>query len=152
MISLWLDNPINFIGATPNEFQVQWEGETIYDAVNLPFLNWTNLQFIVTADDSSSLLQFGFQDGAYILGLDDVSVKPVTVPHLSAIVQSPAAFNLTFDTTPGALYQVQYKTNLMQPDWINLGGQILSETNSLKFSDTGIANFPQKFYRLMLVP
>ena len=152
LISLWLDNPINFIGATPNEFQVQWEGETIYDAVNLPFLNWTNLQFIVTADDSSSLLQFGFQDGAYILGLDDVSVKPVTVPHLSAIVQSPAAFNLTFDTTPGALYQVQYKTNLMQPDWINLGGQILSETNSLKFSDTGIANFPQKFYRLMLVP
>jgi hypothetical protein len=152
LVSLWLDNPKNSIGATPNEFQVQWEGATIYDVTNLPFLNWTNLQFTVTADDSGSLLQFGFQDDPYFLGLDDVSVKPVTAPHLNTIVQSPAAFNFTFDTTPGALYQVQYKTNLLQPDWINLGGQILSATNSLKFTDTDIANFPQKFYRLMLVP
>jgi hypothetical protein len=152
LVSLWLDNPKNSIGATPNEFQVQWEGATIFDVTNLPFLNWTNLQFTVTAEDSGSLLQFGFQDNPYFLGLDDVSVKPVTAPHLNTIVQSPAAFNFTFDTTPGALYQVQYKTNLLQPDWINLGGQILSETNSLKFTDTDIANFPQKFYRLMLVP
>jgi hypothetical protein len=39
----------------------------------------------------------------------------------------------------------------MQPDWINLGDPVSSETNSLKFADTNIVNFPQKFYRLMLV-
>lgn len=152
LLSLWLTNPKNAIGATPNEFQVQWEGATIYDGINLPFMTWTNLQFTVTATAAGSQLQFGFQDDPYYLGLDDISVKPVAAPHLREIVQSPAAFHFTFDTTPGATYQVQYKTDLMQPDWLDLGGPVLSETNSLNITDTDIANYPQKFYRLKLVP
>ena len=152
LLSLWLTNPKNTFGATPNEFQVQWEGATLFDSVNLPLKAWTNLQFTVTAANSGSLLQFGFQDDPYYLGLDDVSVKPVAAPHLRAIGQSSAAFNFTFDTTPGETYQVQYKTNLTQPDWIDLGGQILSDTNTLKFTDTDTLNYPQKFYRLLLVP
>ena len=159
-LSLWLANPKNSIStnATPNEFQVQWEDTTIYDGVNLPFMAWTNLQFTVTATTSGSLLQFGFRDDPYYLGLDDISVKPIAViaasaaPHLLAIVQSPAAFNFTFATTPGETYQAQYKTNLMEPDWIDLGDPILSETNTLKFTDSDIANYPQKFYRLKSVP
>ena len=160
-VSLWLSVPKNSTStnATPNEFQVQWEGATIYDGVNLPFMAWTNLQFTVTASDSGSLLQFGFRDDPYYLGLDDITVKPIAVPHvlsaapqLRAIVQSSSVFNFTFDTTPGATYQAQYKTNLLQPDWIDLGTPILSETNTLKFTDADIANYPQKFYRLKLVP
>jgi hypothetical protein len=80
------------------------------------------------------------------------AVAAITAPHLRAIVQSTAAFNFTFDTTPGETYQAQYKPNLMRPDWIDLGNPILSETNTLKFSDSDTANYPQKFYRLKLVP
>jgi hypothetical protein len=152
LLSLWLTNPKNSIGATPNEFQVQWEGATIYDGVNLPFTVWTNLQFTVTAANSGSLLQFGFQDDPYYLGLDDISVKPVAVPHIRAIVQAPAGFNFSFETAPGETYQIQYKTDLAQPDWTDLGGPVLSETNSLQFTDPDTANYPQKFYRLKLVP
>ena len=79
-------------------------------------------------------------------------IAAIVAPHLSTIVQSPAAFNFTFDTTPGETYQAQYKTDLLEPDWINLGAPVLSETNTLKFTDSDIANYPQKFYRLMLVP
>ena len=164
LVSLWLSNPKNSVStnAMPNEFQLQWEGATIYDATNLPFMAWTNLQFTVMADDSGSLLQCGFRDDPYYLGLDDVSVKPIkpvatiaaiaVAPQLRAIAQSPAAFNFTFDTTSGETYQAQYKTNLLQADWINLGDPILSETNTLNFSDPDIANYPQKFYRLKQVP
>ena len=152
LLSLWLTNPKNSYGATPNEFQVQWEGATIYDAVNLPFTAWTNLQFTVTATGAGSLLQFGFQDDPYYLGLDDITVKPVAAPHLRAIVQSPAAFKFTFDTSPGATYQVQYKTNLFQPDWMDLGNPMLSVTNTVRFSDPDTAIYPQKFYRLKLLP
>ena len=154
-LSLFLVNAKNAYGATPNEFLVQWEGATIFDQSNRPFGAWTNLQFTVTATNSGSLLQFGFYDDPYYLGLDDISVKPIAAivaPHLSTIVQSPAAFNFTFDTTPGETYQAQYKTDLLEPDWINLGAPVLSETNTLKFTDSDIANYPQKFYRLMLVP
>jgi len=151
-LSLWLVNPNNTVGATPNEFQVQWEGATIYDAVNLPFTAWTNLQLTVTATTAGSLLQFGFQDDPYYLGLDDISVKPVAAPHVLAIIQSPATFRFTFATTPGAVYQIQYQTNLTQPNWADLGSPVLSATNSLQFSDPDTANFSQKFYRLKLVP
>jgi hypothetical protein len=152
LLSLWIHNPKNPYGATPNEFLVQWEGTTIYDVVDLPFGPWTNLQFIATATSSGSLLQFGFEDDPYYLGLDDISVKPVTAPKAEAVTRAPASFDVTFAATAGASYQVQYKTNLMQPDWIDMGGNILAETNSLKFTDTNVINYPQKFYRLMPVP
>jgi hypothetical protein len=152
LLSLWLTNPKNSTGATPNEFQVQWEGATIYDSVNLPFTAWTNLQFTVTASASGSLLQFGFRDDPYYLGLDDITVKPVAVPHLRAVVQSPAGFKFNYDAGPGEFYQVQYKTNLVQTDWINLGSPVSSETNALEFLDQDTANYPQKFYRLLPVP
>ena len=156
-VSLWLSNPKNSIStnATPNEFLLQWEGATIFDATNLPFTAWTNFQFTVTATNSGSLLQFGFRDDPYYLGLDDVGVKPVAAlpaPAVRAVVQTPTAFSFTFATTPGATYQVQFKTDLTQPDWTDLGAPIFSETNALKISDPDTAGYPQKFYRLKLVP
>jgi uncharacterized repeat protein (TIGR01451 family) len=90
-LSLWIDNPKNSNGPIPNEFLVQWEGATIYDAVNLPFIGWTNLQFTVTATGSGSLLQLGFQDDPYFLGLDDISVKPIPAPHpVASLAAEPA--------------------------------------------------------------
>jgi hypothetical protein len=152
LLSLWIDNPENPYGATPNEFLVQWEGATIYDGVDLPFSKWTNLKFYVTATNSGSLLQFGFQDDPYYLGLDDISVKPVETPKIRAVTRTPVSFDLTVAASTGAFYQLQYKTNLTQPDWIDMGSKILAETNSLKLTDTNIVNYPQKFYRLILVP
>ena len=152
-LSLWLDNPKNSIGATPNEFQIQWEGATIYDGVNLPFTTWTNLQFTVTAANSGSLLQLGFQDDPYFMGLDDISVKPVpAAPRVQAVVRAPASINFTFAVTAGENYQVQYKTDLAQPEWTDLGSPIAADTNTLTFTDTDIANYPQKFYRLVPIP
>jgi hypothetical protein len=162
LLSLWLHNPKNPYGATPNEFFVQWDGATICDIVDLPFDPWTNLQFVVTATSSNSLLQFVFEDEPYYLGLDDISVKPVTARNVEvvtrapalfrAVSHAPASFDFTFAATAGAFYQVQYKTNLMQPDWIDMGVNILAETDSLKFTDTNVVNYPQKFYRVIPAP
>jgi hypothetical protein len=152
-ISLWLRNKKNSRGATPNEFQVQWEGTTLSDRVNIPYGAWTNMQFTVTAANSGSLLQFGFRDYPYYLGLDDVSVKPVVAPHLKAIVQSPqpAAVHFDFAVTSGSVYQAQYKTNLMQPDWINLSVPVTAAADAFTLTDTNTAPFAQKFYRLILI-
>ena len=150
-LSLWLRNLKNQHGATPNEFQVQWEGSTIYDRVNLPFGAWTNLQFTVTASASGSLLAFGFRNDPYYLGLDDVSVKPVVAPHFLAVLQSPAAFHFNIATVPGLVYQAQYKTNLTQPDWIDLGSPVRAEADAFTLTDPNTVPFAQKFYRLILV-
>lgn len=73
-LSFWLDSPD---GITPNEFLVQWNGNTLFDQVNLPATGWTNLQFVVTATGTNTLLKFGLRDDPSNLGLDEVSVTPV---------------------------------------------------------------------------
>jgi len=152
-ISLWLRNKKNNRGATPNEFQVQWEGTTLADRINIPFGAWVNLQFTVTATNSGSLLNLGFRDDPYYLALDDVSVKPVAAAQLRAIVQNPnpAAVHFDFAVTPGSVYQVQYKTNLLQSDWLNLSAPVTADSDTFTLTDTNIAPFAQKFYRLILV-
>lgn len=153
LLSLWLDNPNNSYGATPNQFLVQWNGTTIFNQTNLPLTAWTNLQFIVTATGTSTVLQFGFEDTPWYLGLDDISVTPVPVPAFQAATKTSSTFNLTWGTMTGLVYQVQYKTNLLQTNWINLGKPLIATNGNLTMSDTNAtSSSPQRFYRLMVSP
>ena len=154
LLSLWLANPQNLYGATPNQFLVQWNGTTIFNKTNLPFTTWTNLQFMVTAASASTVLRLGFEDTPYYLGLDDISVNPISSP-LIKLAQKPAAkgadFNFTCSAIAGLRYQVQYKTNLLQSDWINLGRPRVAATNTLTISDTNAFLFsPRRFYRFVV--
>ena len=153
LLSWWLDNPNNSYGATPNQFLVQWNGTTIFNQTNMPFTTWTNLQFIVTATGASTVLQFGFRDDPYYLGLDDISVTPIPVPSFLAATKTSSTFNLTWGTMTGLVYQVQYKTNLPQTNWINLGKPLIATNGNLTMSDTNtISSSLQRFYRLMVSP
>lgn len=166
-LSLWLANPKSTRSPTPNEFSVLWEGNPIFDQSNLPFTNWMNLRFNVTATANGSSLQLGFRCDPFWIGLDDVTVKPVPPPFLSAIAQKlvapagtnvsavnagAAVFNFTFAVTAGYNYQIQWKTNLLQPDWSDYGDPIKATNEILNYSDTKTVAFPQKFFRLKLVP
>ena len=153
LLSLWLDNPNNSYGATPNQFLVQWNGTTVFNQTNIPFTAWTNLQFIVTATGSSAVLQFGFYDNPWYLCLDDISVTPVPVPAFRTATATAGTFNLSWATVTGLLYQVQYKTNLLQANWINLGKPLVATNGNLTVSDTNsIHSTPQRFYRLLVLP
>jgi subtilase family serine protease len=147
-LSLWLRNAT---GRVPNTFQVQWNGSTVSTLQNLATTGWTNLQFLVTADSLSSLLQFGFQDDPYYLGLDDISLTAVVNPGIRSVVRPSGDFQLVWNTATGMVYQVQYKTNLLQADWINLGSAITARTDTLTLTDTNAFKLsPQRFYRLTL--
>ena len=88
LLSFWLDSPD---GETPNEFQVSWNGTMLLDETDLPAFGWTNIQFVVTATNASTILQFGFQDDPTELGLDDVSVVSASA---GPPVPVSASFNL----------------------------------------------------------
>jgi hypothetical protein len=52
----------------------------------------------------------------------------------------------------GLVYQVQFKTNLLQANWTVLKS-ITATNTAITFVDTNpVAGFPQKFYRLLLLP
>jgi hypothetical protein len=154
LLSLWVANPSTRYGATPNQFLVQWNGTTIFNKANLPFTAWTNLQFVVTATGGSTVLQLEFEDTPYYLGLDDISVKPISSP-LIKLAQKPTPkstdFNFTCSAIAGMVYQVQYKTNLFQTNWINLGKPLVATTNMLTISDTNaFLHSPRRFYRFVV--
>ncbi|HEX9048159.1 MAG TPA: protease pro-enzyme activation domain-containing protein [Verrucomicrobiae bacterium] len=149
LLSLWLRNAS---GQTPNWFQVQWNGATVAELANLATTGWTNLQFIVTATGSSSSLQLGFQDDPYYLGIDDVSLRAVSTPTAHSAAKNSNGFQFGWNALAGAVYQAQYRTNLFQGDWINLGNAFTANAATMTITDTNATeNSPQRFYRMVMV-
>jgi hypothetical protein len=150
LLSCWLTNPKS---GTPNQFLVQWNGATIYSQTNIPAMAWTNLQFLVAATATSTPLRFGFRNDPGYFGFDDVSVTPVAPLFFKSTVKSADDFQLAWNSTPGVVYQIQYTTNLLQPDWINLGSATAAQTNTLTMTDTNaFQSSAQRFYRVLVQP
>jgi hypothetical protein len=147
LLSFWLLS-LTYTGqTTPNDFLAQWNGTTLMNSTNMGAFDWTNLQFIVTATGPNTVLQFGGQDDPAYLALDDVSVQPFLF-SLSQTKRTNNAFQFSWNTLTGLMYQVQYKTNLLQTNWVNLGGS-LPTTNTLMTTTDVITN-SQRFYRIQL--
>ncbi len=151
LLSFWLYS-LTYTGqTTPNDFLAQWNGNTLVNSTNLSAFGWTNLQFIVTATGPSTILQFGGQDDPAYLGLDDVTVEPIPTILFQAVNRTNNAIQFSWNTMTGLVYQVQYKTNLLQTNWINLGGSYPT-TNTLMTTSDVIGNDSQRFYRVWLIP
>jgi len=151
LLSCWLNSPD---GQGPNEFRVVWNGNTLFDQMNLPAIpppGWTNLQFIVTATGSSTTLQFGERDDATYLGLDDVTVMPIPPTLLQTARPANNQLQFTWSSISGLVYQVQYKTNLLQANWTNLGTAITA-TNGTLTATNAIGLDRQRFYRTVISP
>ena len=150
LLSLWLRN---YNGRVPNWFQVRWNGAPMFVLTNFANKNWTNLQFLVTAASGTSVLQLAFQGSQDALGLDDVSMTPVANASIKLAARKSDDFQLVWNTSTGVVYQAQYKTNLSQLDWINLGISTPANTATLTTTDTNaLQSSPQRFYRLLALP
>jgi uncharacterized repeat protein (TIGR03803 family) len=113
LISFWLDSPA---ATKPNDFRVSWNGNVLLDKTNLTAIGWTNIQLTVTATATNTSLQFGYLNGSFYFGLDDISVTPVTHPNLASV--SLSGTNLVLNGINGVSGTTNYLlmgTNLAQP-------------------------------------
>jgi Pro-kumamolisin, activation domain len=154
LLSFWLDNPVSGPG---QQFEVNWNTNaatnTIYYVLEPPAFSWTNFNFAVTATGTNTTLQFGAENATNYFGLDDVSVTAMPAPSFSALAAATNGFALTWNTYAGATYLIQYKTNLLQVGWLDLGGVFPATGDPLTVVDTNaINNPPERFYRLSEVP
>ena len=147
LLSFWLDNPVS---GSVQQFAVNWNSTTLASLSSPPAFSWTNFQFIVTGAGSSSIFQFAAENDPSYFGLDDVTLTAIPAVTLRAAAEVTNGFRLTWNTTTGLVYQVQFSTNLLQPDWVNLGVPLLATGNSMTVSDPGAS--PQRFYRLIVSP
>ncbi len=163
LLSLWFNSPnvtalsqaeqAGVTSNTPNKFIVYWNSTILFGGTNmLPTSGWTNLQFIVTAASSNTVLQFSDRDDPWYLGLDDVNVWPIPNPNIRsfAVPMNGNALSLTWDSLTNMAYEVQYSTNLASTNWLNLNtylasGPTLSVTNL-------IGTNPAAFYRVLQLP
>lgn len=136
---------------TPNQFSVSWNGNTLFNRSNIPVMGWTNVHFLVTATADTTVLQFGFRDDPWYLGLDDVNVVPVPLPALQPIANMGSQIEFNWQAVTGLVYQVQYTTNLALGNWVKLGGAVTATSSTMTASDA-IGPDEQRFYRVLLVP
>jgi hypothetical protein len=140
LISLWMDSPD---GQTPNEFSVSWNGNTLSDFVNVGKLGWTNLQYTVKATDSSTVLQIGASDYSTYLGLDDVSVTPISVPTLTVEPTNLTVFpgsNAIFSATANGSAPLVYHWRKNGANLVNGGNISGATTNVLKITAATTSN------------
>jgi len=148
VLSFWFDNPK---AGTPNQFTASCGGLTLFSQNNLPAMGWTNLHFSFTANSASTVLQFGFRNDPAYFGLDDVSLVPVAAPGLRALAKVENVMQFSMTTTVGAVYQLQYVTDLSQRNWMNLGQPFTATNTTTLLTDTGAVD-PQRFYRIIINP
>ena len=148
LLSFWLANPA--VG-TPNEFQVAWNGATLFDQTSMGQFGWTNLQFVVTARGSSSALRFGARNDQNAFALDDISLQAVRSPILGSATIGSGGFHLQWAGFPGVAYQVQYSGDLGSATWTDLG-RTTAANNGIATATDPTVTAPGRFYRVVLAP
>jgi Pro-kumamolisin, activation domain/Subtilase family len=148
LVSCWLDNPASGGG---QEFYLAWDGTNRVSLPSPPAFGWTNLQFTATATATNTVLQVAARNDPNYFGFDDVSVTPVPAVTFAGMVKATNGFQLSWNALGGLNYEVQYKTNLAQPAWVDYAA--VTATNHLAvFTDTNGTDAGQRFYRLGLLP
>jgi hypothetical protein len=76
---------------------------------------------------------------------------PITVPApvLQSVTGTRGTVTFTWNAVVSAVYQLQYRTNLAQGNWNNLGSAITA-TNAVMSATDSIGPDPQRFYRLLV--
>lgn len=137
---------------TNAEFSVSWNDTVLMDMTNSSLVGQVPYQFVVTAAATNSTLQFGFRNDTAFFGLDDVYVSPIQTPALQAIKRdNNNLVNVSWSALAGYGYDLQYKTNLTQPNWNSVHGLQTPTSLPMIGTDTNPPD-PRRFYRVQMFP
>jgi hypothetical protein len=69
-------------------------------------------------------------------------------PTGTATLAGDGTVRLAFTVQPGVVYQLQYKENLEDPEWLPFGDPVLAEEGGMIVENVVIRDDPRRFYRL----
>jgi hypothetical protein len=72
------------------------------------------------------------------------SAPPITV----SATRVSGGLQLSWNSQAGVVYRVLARTNLTQPNWVDISGNIPATGPSTVWSDANIMSSPKKFYRI----
>jgi uncharacterized repeat protein (TIGR03803 family) len=136
----------NGVGAASSS-ALQWYGGIPSSALIGP--PWNNPPASIVGEPADFVWTNGVVDAvtSEFVPIELVDATPVIQ---GGTIQENGLFALSWNTYVGQVYQVEFKTNLCQANWIDLGGPIVATNRSLTLSD--LTTNWQRFYRVMLFP
>jgi alpha-tubulin suppressor-like RCC1 family protein len=151
LLSFWLDSPD---GGNPNEFQVSWNGATLLDLKNIPAIGWTNIQLLLSATETNTVLQFGFRDDATWLGLDDIRVVPAEPDIATLGLAGETVVLNAANGLAGRTYHTLMSSDAFQPlgQWAPVATNVPGTDGNFVVTNAMNIAAPHGFYRLKLVP
>ena len=134
-------------GTAPLSYQWQKNGANINGATSASYTTPAT-----TSGDSGSTFDVVVSNTAGSVTSSTASLTVTLPPIVPAFTQTNGSsdFGFTWSAIPGVTYQVQYKTNLAQADWINLGDPITTTNPAASILDS-FGTDPERFYRVQLV-
>jgi hypothetical protein len=111
------------------------------------YLGVTQVNFIASA----GMKHAGYSGVGEYFAMDNVTIGNVIPPVIHSITPFPGGVALTWNTFVNVPYQLQYKTDLTQTGWNNVGGPITASGGYLILSNS-IGTDPMRFYRVGLQP
>ncbi len=82
-----------------------------------------------------------------------MSLTPIPRPAFQNVAKSGNDVQLSWATASGLVYQVQYTSDLRQPNWLNLGNPFVATSSSFHLVDgNALSSAGQRFYRLVVAP
>jgi hypothetical protein len=147
LLSCWVDN---LEAGSYQQFSVDWDGANLMMLVNPDAFTWTNFQFVVTASDTNTTLEFDVENDPNYFGLDDVVVTPLPPIVFTSYSISTNGFQMAWPSFPGLTYTVQFTPDLTLGYWSDIGS-VFATTNLSTFIDTNCSPpSVQGFYQLVL--
>jgi hypothetical protein len=109
------------------------------------YINYTNANNV---NDQFSYT-IGDGNGGFGTGLVTIVVTPPPTSNITgATLNGDGSVALKFSGVPGYTYRVMGTTNLAPPvNWQPIGTNLAALDGSWQFTDTGVTNYPQRFYR-----
>jgi hypothetical protein len=71
--------------------------------------------------------------------------------YITSVNRSGGTVDLSWLSQPEMVYHLQYKTNLEDPTWNDVGGDVMAASNSASATDITPGNDPTRFYRVRMV-
>jgi hypothetical protein len=100
---------------------------------------------------NSTIRARGFVNDGSSWFVQTTASTAASTPVFQSASVSNGVLTIALAVEPGQSLQVQYKNDLSQPTWTNLGVPVTATNSSLTISDTTIAD-SKRFYRVFISP
>ncbi len=135
---------VGVTSTAPVGYQWQLGGSDMVGATDTS-LTLTNVQ---VADEGNYWVVITNRYGALTSDIASLTLPSPIVPF-NGVALAPGGVALTWASTPGFRYRVQYKPDLAAPFWTYLGGALLA-TGPLSGVSDAVEPDRQRFYRVLL--